>query len=129
MASLIRHVAYQMEHYIRRMPIRGRGRRVQRACIVLDMTGFRPTTLPQIKECIDVLRNHYPGRLGIAACINVPPYFHPVWKIVSPLLDAEILSKTFFLPSNVDNVEKAIAWIDRKPGLIEPTLLPTQLKK
>ena len=52
-----------------------------------------------------------------------------MWKIVSPLLDAEILSKTFFLPSNVDNVEKAIAWIDHKPGLVEPTLLPTQLKK
>lgn len=54
----IRHVAYHMEHYIRRMPTRGHGSlRVQRACIILDMTGFRPTTIPQIKECIDVLRN------------------------------------------------------------------------
>ena len=121
----VQHVAYQMEHYIRRMPLRGHSHRVQRACIILDMTGFRPTTLPQVKECIDVLRNRapdtsasvlahsrptatsckwtphvscmvvstfadYPGRLGVAAFINVPPYFHPVWKLISPLLDDEV---------------------------------------
>jgi len=126
----VRHTAYHMEHYIRRMPHRGHGygaRRVQRVCIVLDMTGFRPTTLPQVKECIDVLRNHYPGRLGVAAFINVPPYFHPVWRMISPLLDEEILSKTFFLPAAVDNAEKAIKWIDEKKQLPDPTTLPQHL--
>ena len=111
----VRHVAYQMEHYIRRMPSRAGGRRVQRCCIILDMRGFRPKTLPHIKECIDVLRNHYPGRLGVACFINVPPYFYPVWKLVSPLLDEEILSKTFFLPTHIKDVDRAIAWLDAKP--------------
>ena len=87
----VAHTAYHMEHYIRRMPSKGHGsRRVQRVCIVMDMAGFRPTTLPQVKECIDVLRNHYPARLGVATFINVPGYFHPVSKLISPLLDEEV---------------------------------------
>ena len=39
----VKHVAYHMEHYIRRMPTRAGGtRRVQRACFVMDMRGFKP---------------------------------------------------------------------------------------
>ena len=38
-----RHVAYHMEHYIRRMPMRAGGtRRVQRSCFVMDMKDFKP---------------------------------------------------------------------------------------
>jgi len=118
----VRHVAYQMEHYIRRMPHRGhRGARVQRACIVLDMSGFRPTTLPQIKECIDVLRNHYPGRLGVAAFINVPPYFHPVWKIISPLLDEEVSPHPDRECASARR--GGIVCAPRRPSRLMPTLL------
>ena len=119
-----KHVAYHMEHYIRRMPTRaGHTRRVQRACFIMDMRGFKATMLPQVKEAVDVLRNHYPGRLGIACFINVPGYFHPIWKIVSPWLDDEIMSKTFFLPDAVEDLEGAIEWIDKKRGLPDPSRL------
>lgn len=114
-AERVRHVAYHMEHYIRRMPTRAGGtRRVQRCCFIMDMRGFSPTMLPHIKSAINVLRSHYPGRLGCACFINTPGYFHPVWKIISPLLDDEILSKTFFLPGSVTDVEKAVQWVDKK---------------
>ena len=73
-----------------------------------------PRQLPHVRQAINVLRIHYPGRLGIACFINVPGYFHPVWKIISPWLDEEILSKTFFLPRSVTNVEQAVQWVDRK---------------
>ena len=76
--------------------------------------------LPAVREAVGVLRHHYPGRLGAACFINVPGYFHPVWKIISPWLNEEILEKTFFLPNSVDDVEKAVAWIDRK-RLPDPT--------
>lgn len=51
---------------------------------------------------------------------NTPPLPSPtalpqVWKIISPLLDEEILSKTFFLPPTIKNAEGAIAWVDAKP--------------
>lgn len=70
--------------------------------------------LPHVRAAINVLRAHYPGRLGVACFINVPGYFYPVWKIISPWLDDEILSKTFFLPRSVSNVEQAVQWVDRK---------------
>ena len=70
--------------------------------------------LPYIKSAIDVLRSHYPGRLGCACFINVPAYFYPVWRIIGPWLDEEILSKTFFLPKSVTDSEMAIQWVDKK---------------
>ena len=74
-------------------------------------------------ECVEVLRLHYPGRLGAACFINVPGYFHPVWKIISPWLNEEILEKTFFLPKSIQTNEEAVAWIDRKK-LPDPTRDP-----
>jgi len=111
----IRHVAYHIEHYIRRMPVRAGGtRRVQRACFMVDLHNFRPAMLPYIKASIDILRSHYPSRLGVACFFNVPGYFHPVWKIISPWLDEEIISKTFFLPRSVSTIDQAVHWVDRK---------------
>ena len=80
------HTAYMMEHYIRRMPMHN-GRRVQRVCLLMDMRGFRACTLPYVRECINVLRMHYPGRLGAACFFRVPGYFIPVWNLIRPLLD------------------------------------------
>jgi len=147
----VRHVAYHMEHYLRRMPTCAGGtRRVQRCCFIMDMQGFKATLLPHIKAAIHVLRVHYPGRLGVACFINTPGCamrrrrsaanvslavhalavvsvcdaniilprisadFHPVWKIISPWLDEEIISKTFFLPRNVADVDDAIEWVDKR---------------
>ena len=122
-AERVRHVAYHMEHYMRRLPHRKGGKRVQRCCFIMDMRGFTASKLPHVRECINVLRNHYPGRLGAACFINVPGYFYPAWKIISPWLNEEILEKTFFLPARVTDFEGAIAWVDRR-GLPDPTIEP-----
>jgi len=103
------HTAYMMEHYIRRMQ-QQQGGRVTRACLLLDMRGFRPATLPYVRICIEILRRHYPGRLGAACFYHVPPYFIPVWKLIRPLLDEEIMNKVHFLPSSVKDTDEAIAW-------------------
>ena len=72
-----------------------------------------------------MLRSHYPGRLGAACFFNTPGYFYPVWKIISPWLNEEIMQKTFFLPKSVRNAEEAILWLDRK-RLPDPTRDPWQ---
>eukprot|EP00966_Prymnesium_polylepis_P261517 6040548-Prymnesium_polylepis.1 len=64
-----------MEHYVRRMGRRN-GRQVERCCILMDMAGFRPATLPHVYDCIEVLRKHYPGRehgTRIRANAHIPP--------------------------------------------------------
>ena len=43
--------------------------------------------------------------------------------MISPWLDEEILSKTFFLPSTVTTPDEAVEWVDAK-GLPDPTILP-----
>jgi len=107
------HVAYHMEHYIRRMPFR-RGRRVERCCIIISLKGFRASTVPHVVHCVNILRKHYPGRLGIACLIDVPNYFYPFWRVISPYLDEEIMSKVHFLPSSVKGTEAAIEWCNKQ---------------
>ena len=89
----------------------------------MDLSGFKVSMLPHVHECVSVLRHHYPGRLGACCFINVPGYFHPAWKIISPWLNEEIIEKTFFLPNSCETAEDAIAWIDRK-RLPDPTREP-----
>lgn len=113
--EVMMHTAYMMEHYLRRMPAaNANGQRVERVCLMMDLSGFRATTLPYVRECINVLRLHYPGRLGAACFYGVPPYFIPIWNIIKPLLDEEIMLKTHFLPGSVRDVEAAIQWCDQR---------------
>jgi len=101
-------MAYHVHHLIRRM----RGK-VERICIIFDMRGFEGWMLPYINQAVNVLRQHYPGRAGAMCFINVPGYFYAVWKVISPWLDDEIRSKTFFASSEVNDVEKSIAFLNK----------------
>mmetsp|Transcript_15399 Transcript_15399/g.32580 ORF Transcript_15399/g.32580 Transcript_15399/m.32580 type:complete len:313 (-) Transcript_15399:93-1031(-) len=103
-----RHMAYHMHHLVRRT----RGG-VSRVCIIFDMRGFEGWMLPYIHQGVNVLRQHYPGRAGAMCFINVPGYFNTVWKIISPWLDDEIRSKTFFAPKEVDDVDKGIGYLNK----------------
>jgi hypothetical protein len=49
--------------------------------------------VPYVCECIQILRKHYPGRLGVACLYNTPPYWYPFWRIFCGLFDEEIMSK------------------------------------
>jgi hypothetical protein len=90
--------------------------------VIMDVAGFRPSTLQYVLECIKVLRKYYPGRLGLACLINVPPIFHAMWNLISPFLDEEILSKTRFLPKECTSVDDALRWADdHSRALIDPT--------
>ena len=94
---------------------------ISRICVIFDMRGFQSTMLPHIHKCINILRNQYPGRAGAMCFINVPIYFTTVWKIISPWLDDEIRSKVFFAERDVDDVEKAVGYLNGlklKTGLL-----------
>ena len=111
-----KHLAYHIHHLIRRMP-----RNVSRICVVFDMKGFEGWMLPYIHRCINILRMHYPGRAGAMCFINCPGYFNTVWTVISPWLDDEIRSKTFFTPKKIDDIEKAIKYLNKmnlKTGLM-----------
>eukprot|EP00984_Skeletonema_dohrnii_P004617 scaffold1634_cov118-Skeletonema_dohrnii-CCMP3373.AAC.15 len=105
------HLAYHIHHLLRRVP-NNRKKDVSRICVIFDMRGFETYMLPHIHKCINILRCQYPGRAGAMCFINVPIYFTTVWKIISPWLDDEIRSKVFFVERGVDDVEKAVGFLN-----------------
>ena len=46
--------------------------------------------------------------------LTAPVAHRAIWKIISPWLDGEILSKTFFLPKSVTNTDEAVLWVDKR---------------
>jgi hypothetical protein len=66
---------------------------VQRCAILISLSGFKASMVPYVCECIQILRKHYPGRLGVACLYNTPPYWYPFWRIFCGLFDEEIMSK------------------------------------
>ena len=118
-----KHLAYHIHHLLRRIPTRKKNKKddVSRICVIFDMRGFQSSMLPHIHKCINILRCQYPGRAGAMCFINVPIYFTTVWKIISPWLDDEIRSKVFFAERGVDDVEKAVVFLNGlklKTGLL-----------
>ncbi len=81
---------------------------------MFDMRGFENYMLPYIHRCVNILRMHYPGRAGAMLFINCPFYFNGVWKLIAPWLDEEIRSKVHFTPDHVDDVQKAIDFVNKK---------------
>ena len=121
-----KHLAYHIHHLLRRIPNNNNNnynkrKEISRICVIFDMRGFQSNMLPHIHKCINILRNQYPGRAGAMCFINVPIYFTTVWKIISPWLDDEIRSKVFFAERGVDDVEKAVGYLNGlklKTGLL-----------
>ena len=131
-----RHAAYTMHHLIRRTTAatttstamttaavgigggrrrRNRGEnseRVDRVCIVFDMRGFETWMLPYVRRCVNLLRDHYPGRAGAFCFINAPFVFRGVWKLICPWLDDELRSKVHFAPGDVNDVEGGIEYLN-----------------
>ena len=131
-----RHAAYTMHHLVRRTVSSsattttssprgggngGGGRRVvARGCIVFDLRGFETWMLPYVRRCVNLLREHYPGRAGAFCFINSPVVFRGVWKLIGPWLDDELRSKVHFAPGDVDDVEKGIEYLNRMDLRVGP---------
>mmetsp|Transcript_20681 Transcript_20681/g.32362 ORF Transcript_20681/g.32362 Transcript_20681/m.32362 type:complete len:340 (-) Transcript_20681:337-1356(-) len=109
-----KHLAYHIHHLLRRIPTNRNNKQkdISRICVIFDMRGFSSAMLPHIHKCINILRCQYPGRAGAMCFINVPVYFTTVWKIISPWLDEEIRTKVFFAERGVDDVEKAVEFLN-----------------
>jgi hypothetical protein len=65
---------------------------------IIDLDGFKFTSnipLRMIKEAINVLKQHYPYRLGGVYIINGSPAFSFFWNMIKPLVPRKVLVKTF----------------------------------
>jgi len=58
-------------------------------CVILNCSGYKQETLPTLdglKEAVQILKSHYPGRLGRCFIINMEGIVLWIWKIISLLL-------------------------------------------
>lgn len=46
---------------------------------------------------LEVSERHYPERLAMFLCINAPPLFSGLWRIVEPIVDPDTRRKIKFV--------------------------------
>ena len=67
---------------------------------VIDFEGVTLRNLPPLKAirlAIDLLKQHYPYRLGGIYVIKTGVTFNVIWKVFRPLLPKPVLAKTFIV--------------------------------
>jgi len=77
---------------------------------IVDLENFSWSTCPSLslmKECMNLLKKHYPYRMGSIFIVNAGLTFNVLWNILKPLMPRRALAKTF-------NVGKANSKYARK---------------
>jgi hypothetical protein len=67
---------------------------------IIDLEGFsfgNSLPIPTVKECLNLLKHHYPYRLGGVFIVNGSPAFNLMWGMLKPILPRRALGKTFVL--------------------------------
>eukprot|EP01089_Gocevia_fonbrunei_P021623 TRINITY_DN846_c0_g1_i1.p1 TRINITY_DN846_c0_g1~~TRINITY_DN846_c0_g1_i1.p1 ORF type:complete len:290 (-),score=73.20 TRINITY_DN846_c0_g1_i1:54-923(-) len=90
---------------------------VEKLCLIIDFqgTGMRQSSVGNIQvsmDCLNVLQNQYPERLGVAYMMNAPWVFTAFWKCVSPFIAEETMKKIVFI-ANKNGYEQILDVIDK----------------
>eukprot|EP00250_Pteridium_aquilinum_P012917 c21028_g1_i3 orf=188-958(+) len=72
---------------------------VERIIVIVDLNhlGFKNVDIKGYIAAFQLLQNYYPERLGALYMINVPKFFHGIWKVVSRFLDKPTKEKIVFV--------------------------------
>lgn len=68
-------------------------------------TGMRTSSVGNMQvsmDCMHVLLNHYPERLGVAFMTNTPWVFSAFWSVIKPFLNEVTLAKVQFINGKKD---------------------------
>uniref|UniRef100_A0A7S1ZBV7 CRAL-TRIO domain-containing protein n=1 Tax=Trieres chinensis TaxID=1514140 RepID=A0A7S1ZBV7_TRICV len=69
---------------------------------IIDLEGMRlfdfaGEVIDFVKKASSFTSQHYPERAGTVFVINVPSFFHLIWKVIKPMLDPVTRQKIFIL--------------------------------
>ncbi|EFA81917.1 hypothetical protein PPL_05149 [Heterostelium album PN500] len=93
----IQLMVYTLERAIEHMDEK---RGVEQVALMIDFSGYSMFNMPPTsvsKQCLDILLNHYPERLGFAFIIDPPMIFNVFWSFVSPFINKNTASKIVFV--------------------------------
>jgi hypothetical protein len=84
--------------------------------LILDLDGIRLSdfvgeTVELVKQASRVAAAHYPERAGLVFVVNVPRWFHLIWKALRPIVPENTLKKIFILRGQDDILSHLIKHI------------------
>eukprot|EP00339_Tiarina_fusa_P022677 CAMPEP_0117072790 /NCGR_PEP_ID=MMETSP0472-20121206/51246_1 /TAXON_ID=693140 ORGANISM="Tiarina fusus, Strain LIS" /NCGR_SAMPLE_ID=MMETSP0472 /ASSEMBLY_ACC=CAM_ASM_000603 /LENGTH=353 /DNA_ID=CAMNT_0004797063 /DNA_START=21 /DNA_END=1079 /DNA_ORIENTATION=+ len=84
---------------------------VDELLIIENLSGFSKENADNrmVKYLLEVVQNHYPGRVGKFVAVNAPWYYRLLFKVVKPWLSSELLSKV----NIYSDTEKLTDFVDR----------------
>lgn len=93
----VQHMVYSIEQAVRTMPQGEDG-----WLWLCDFSGFslRAVDLSMASGVIRVVGEHYPERLALFICVNVPRLFVPAWRVLCKLIDPNTTRKAKFVASH-----------------------------
>jgi len=95
----IKFVLYNLEQAVRTAESRG----LEQMCIVVDLSGFSTRSMDyEVIKCLtDILKRHYPERVGKILLWNAPFVFGVSWSIVRNWIDPVTRQKVQFVSGDV----------------------------
>ncbi|KAK7311606.1 hypothetical protein RJT34_09859 [Clitoria ternatea] len=99
----LKYLAYCMENAIFNLPPHQ-----EQLVWLIDFQGFNMShiSFKIARETVHVLQQYYPKRLGLIMLCNAPAIFQPFFRMLKPLLEAEIYSKIKFGYAHDPNTKK-----------------------
>ncbi|MCO5550575.1 hypothetical protein L7F22_004063 [Adiantum nelumboides] len=76
---------------------------VEKIVVILDLKhlGYKNVDIKGYIAAFQILQNYYPERLAALYMVNVPTFFHGIWKVVARFLDQATKEKIVFLGDHV----------------------------
>jgi len=112
----LKYLVWMLEQVIKSMDV---SRGVEKMAWVTDFKGMglRMSGMANMQislDCLHVLLDHYPERLGVAYALNPPKVFSVFWKVLKPFMNEVTLSKIKFVsgpkqyPQLLEHIPKQI---------------------
>jgi len=111
----LKYLVWVLEEAIKRMDVSSG---VEKMTWIVDFsnTGLRQSSYSNVQislDCLHVLMDHYPERLGVAFMLNTPWVFSAFWKFIAPWLNEVTTSKIRFLspaeyPNMLDTIDDGV---------------------
>jgi hypothetical protein len=82
---------------------------VQKYVLFIHLENYSFFTAPPIKASVETVRtlvNRYPEHMGHCILYQAPTLFLALWKLVTPIIDAHMLSKVIFVQGDISNGSK-----------------------
>jgi CRAL/TRIO domain len=119
--SFVDTIVYTMERAVACSEYTSGGKQEKIVC-VLDSRGSASPSMKACKEAVNILQNHYPGRLKNLIILNPPFVLMTIYNMIKPFLDPDTRSKFIIVKSDKQKIAEISKLVDVSQAM--PAMLP-----